>query len=57
MEKSAGDPDGLPNDEDHRNGGVRSVQMGNAAMGDLVLELLFYMDRPVVDQTGYEGAV
>jgi len=55
MEKSKGDPDGLPSDEDHRNGGVRSVQMGNAAMGDLVLELLFYMDRPVVDRTGLSG--
>ena len=55
MEKSKGDPDGLPNDDDRRNGGQRSVQMGNTTMGDLVLELLFYMDRPVVDQTGLKG--
>ena len=55
MEKSKGDPDGLPGDEDHQNGGVRSVQMRNATMGDFALDLMFYTDRPVVNQTGLSG--
>lgn len=55
MAKSAGDPNGLPNDSDHRNDGQRSIKMGNATMGDFVLDLMFYVDRPVVDQTGLNG--
>ena len=55
MTNSTGDPDGLPNDTDHRSAGQQSVKMSNATMGDLVLELMFYTDRPVVDQTGLNG--
>jgi uncharacterized protein (TIGR03435 family) len=55
LTKSAGDPDGLPNDDDRRNGTVRSVQMENATMGDFALDLMFYTDRPVVDRTGLSG--
>ena len=55
MEKSKGDPDGLPNDNDGQNGGVQSVRMENTAMGEFVLDLMFYTDRPVVDRTGLSG--
>ncbi len=53
--KSKGDPDGLPSDNDRHNGGVRSVQMWNATMGEFALDLMFYTDRPVLDRTGLSG--
>ena len=55
MTPSAGDPNGLPNENDRENGGQITVQMENAAAGELALLLKFMMDRPVVDQTGLGG--
>jgi uncharacterized protein (TIGR03435 family) len=55
MEKSAGDPDGLASNQDHENAGQRSIQTKNATMGDFAQDLLYYTDRPVVDQTGLSG--
>jgi uncharacterized protein (TIGR03435 family) len=55
LEKSAGDPNGLPNENDNDHNGQESVQMSNASMGELSLLLKFFMDRPVVDQTGLTG--
>jgi uncharacterized protein (TIGR03435 family) len=55
LEKSAGDPDGLPDDSDNENGGQRSMRMTNATMGDFALLMKFFLDRPVMDQTGLAG--
>jgi uncharacterized protein (TIGR03435 family) len=55
MEKSAGNPDGLASNQDHENSGQRSIQTKNETMGDFALDLLYYTDRPVVDQTGLSG--
>ena len=55
MEKSAGDPNGVMN-EDVRNGeGQRKLRFKNTSMRDLALLMLVEVDRPVVDQTGLEG--
>jgi uncharacterized protein (TIGR03435 family) len=55
LEKSAGDPNGLPRQDAHTGGGERRVGFTNTSMKDLVLELLIEVDRPVVDQTGLDG--
>ncbi|HEY4381497.1 MAG TPA: TIGR03435 family protein [Acidobacteriaceae bacterium] len=52
---SAGDPNGLPNENDNENGGQVRMQMENATMGELALLLKFMLDRPVVDKTGLTG--
>ena len=55
MARSKGDPNGLPNDDDGQNGGQRSVRMENTTMGEFVLDLMFYTDRPVLDRSGLPG--
>jgi uncharacterized protein (TIGR03435 family) len=55
MAPSAGDPNGLPNENDNDNGGQRTMRMENATMTHLALLLKFMLDRPVVDQTGLTG--
>jgi uncharacterized protein (TIGR03435 family) len=55
MEKSAGDPNGLLDEDENENGGQRNLQMTNATIGDLALVMKFMMDRPVVDQTQLPG--
>ena len=52
---SAGDPNGLMSENDHDNGGQRTMRMTNATMTEFALLMKFYMDRPVVDQTGLTG--
>jgi uncharacterized protein (TIGR03435 family) len=55
MPKSAGDPNGTPDETDNTNGGQVVMRMTNAMISDLALQLTFYVDRPVVDQTGLTG--
>jgi uncharacterized protein (TIGR03435 family) len=55
MTPSAGDPNGLPDETDRENGGVRMMQAANVSMADFMLMMKFFMDRPVVDQTGLTG--
>jgi uncharacterized protein (TIGR03435 family) len=55
MTPSAGDPNGLPDENDRENGGVRTMQAANLSMADFALLLKFFLDRPVVDQTGLMG--
>lgn len=55
MAKSVGDPNGLGSDQDRENGGQRSIQTMNETMGDFTGNLLYYTDRPVLDQTGLSG--
>ena len=55
FEKSAGDPNGLPDENDRENGGVRTMQTGNMTMREFCLMMTFFMDKPVVNQTGLTG--
>lgn len=55
LERSAGDPNGVPNENDSESGGQRTMHMTNATMGELSLVLKLFLDRPVVDQTGLRG--
>ena len=55
MAPSAGDPNGLPDENDRENGGVRTMRAANTSMSDFALIMKFFMDRPVVDQTGLAG--
>lgn len=53
--KSAGDPNGLPDENDRENSGQRTMQVENMTMREFCLLLTYFMDRPVVDQTRLEG--
>jgi uncharacterized protein (TIGR03435 family) len=55
MTPSAGDPNGLPDENDRENGGVRTMHVANSSMDDFALVMKFFLDRPVVDQTGLAG--
>ena len=55
LQNSAGDPNGPPTENDSENGGQRTMRMTNASMNELRLLLTFFLDRPVVDQTGLAG--
>ena len=55
MTPSAGDPNGLPDENDSDNGGVRTMRAANMSMGEFALIMKFFMDRPTVDQTGLAG--
>jgi uncharacterized protein (TIGR03435 family) len=55
MTPSAGDPNGVPNENDRENGGVRTMRVTNMSMQELSLVLKFFLERPVVDQTGLTG--
>jgi uncharacterized protein (TIGR03435 family) len=55
MTPSAGDPNGLPDENDRENGGERTMQATHVSMADFALLLKFFLDRPVVDQTGLTG--
>jgi uncharacterized protein (TIGR03435 family) len=55
MMPSAGDPNGLPDENDRNNGGQTTMQAANVSMADFALLLKFFLDRPVVDQTGLTG--
>ena len=49
------DPDGSPQDNGGASRGGVSKNFKNTSMSDLALVLMFYTDRPVVDQTGLKG--
>jgi uncharacterized protein (TIGR03435 family) len=55
MTPSAGDPNGLPDENDNDNGGVRTMRAANMSMSEFALIMKFFMDRPIVDQTGLAG--
>ena len=52
---SAADPHALPEENDRENGGQRTMQAANISMSDFALMMKFFLDRPVVDQTGLTG--
>ncbi|HXE08649.1 MAG TPA: TIGR03435 family protein [Acidobacteriaceae bacterium] len=54
MTPSAGDPNGLPNEND--NGGtIVNMRVENMSMKEFALLMKFFTDKPVVDQTGLSG--
>ena len=54
MTPSAGDPNGLPNEND--NGGtIVNMRVENMSMKEFALLTKFFTDKPVVDQTGLSG--
>jgi uncharacterized protein (TIGR03435 family) len=55
MTPSAGDPNGPPDENDREDGGVRTMRVLNSSMGDFAMVMKFFLDRPVVDQTGLTG--
>lgn len=55
MTPSAGDPNGVFDENDGDNGVVRTMRTANISMPEFALVLKFFMDRPVVDETGLKG--
>lgn len=55
MTPSTGDPNGVFDENDRDSGGIRTMRTANISMPEFALVMKFYMDRPVVDQTGLTG--
>jgi uncharacterized protein (TIGR03435 family) len=55
LTKSADDPNGQPIDYGGNSNGSVNKRFVNTSMPDFILTLLFYADRPVLDQTGLQG--
>jgi uncharacterized protein (TIGR03435 family) len=55
MTKNLGDPNGLPNQNGGRDANGRVDKYSNATMKDFAFILQFFLDKPVVDQTGLTG--
>jgi len=55
MTPSAADPNGVFDENDNENGGIRTMRTANISMPEFALVMKFFMDRPVVDQTGLAG--
>ena len=55
LTENTSDPDGTMDQNGSGGNGWHLSQFSNAAMSDLALILNFFVDRPVVDQTGLKG--
>jgi uncharacterized protein (TIGR03435 family) len=55
MARSAGDPNGTPDENESSNGGVVTMRMTNMSMSEFAPDLGYFLDRPAVDQTGLAG--
>lgn len=53
--KSKGDPNVLGDENDQIHAGQHTMAITNMSMTDFTLIMQFFMDRPVVDQTGLAG--
>jgi uncharacterized protein (TIGR03435 family) len=53
--KSLGDPNSLPSQNGNGNANGRVDRYSNVAMKDFAFILQFFLDKPVVDQTGLSG--
>jgi len=53
--KSAGDPNGLMDEEDRGEAGQRTLKLTNVSLGEFAEVMKFFLDRPVVDLTGLPG--
>ena len=55
IRKSAGDPNGLPDQTGYGQNGQQVVKFTNVSMSDMALEMQGFLERPVVDTTGLQG--
>jgi uncharacterized protein (TIGR03435 family) len=55
MTKSQGDPNTLGDESDNDRGGQTTMKITNMSMTAFALVMQFFMDKPVVDQTGLAG--
>jgi uncharacterized protein (TIGR03435 family) len=55
MRKSQGDPNTLGDEGDNDRGGQTTMKITNMSMTAFALVMQFFMDKPVVDQTGLAG--
>jgi uncharacterized protein (TIGR03435 family) len=55
MARSAGDPNGTPDENERSNGGQVTMRMTNMSMREFAPDLGYFLDRPAVDQTGLTG--
>lgn len=56
MVPSAGDPNGLSNENDRENGGLETMHATNLSMGELAgLLMRLSLDRPAIDRTELKG--
>jgi uncharacterized protein (TIGR03435 family) len=53
--KSAGDPNGLPDETGNGGNGQQTMRFTNVSMDDFAESMEFEVDKPVVNQTGLEG--
>ena len=55
MARSVGDPNGNPDERDNSNESLVTMRLTNSTMTDFALALVYWLDRPAVDQTGLTG--
>ena len=55
MARSAGDPNGIPDQTGYGKGNAQVMKFTNNSMSDLALGMQGYMDKPVLDNTGLKG--
>lgn len=55
LTKNTSDPNGAPTEGNRESMGQTTKTFTNTSMPELALMLVFYTDRPVVDQTGLQG--
>jgi uncharacterized protein (TIGR03435 family) len=55
MARSAGDPNGTPDENERSNGGQITMRMTNMSMSEFAPDLGYFLDRPAVDQTSLAG--
>jgi uncharacterized protein (TIGR03435 family) len=55
MARSAGDPNGSPDETESSNSSQVTMRMTNILMGEFAPALADFLDRPAVDQTGLTG--
>jgi uncharacterized protein (TIGR03435 family) len=55
LTKTASDPDGLPDQTGHGGNNQQTMRYTNNSMDDFALSMQYFMDKPVVNQTGLQG--
>jgi uncharacterized protein (TIGR03435 family) len=55
MARSAGDPNGTPDENERSSSSQVTMRMTNMSMGEFAPDLGYFLDRPAVDQTGLVG--
>ena len=53
--KSAGDPNGVPDQTGYGKGNTQVMKFTNNSMSDLALGMQSFLDKPVIDNTGLKG--